>query len=868
MAPRFDAEDLRLEISVADLLETPQLLRSLGFANRGGYERMWLGQAIHSRYQEQAFQDDSTFQHEVYLTCGFAHRGWEIFLRGRADGLRIDAEGHRVVEEIKSVRRGVPLKPAAREMYERQARIYAWMVARAEDLPPERVRAELVLIEIGTDVTSREDLDLDFKALETGIRQRLNTLIRGWEARQREEDARRQAAEDLAFPYPDLRPGQDEIIAGVETALEQGDHVLLEAPTGLGKTAATLYPALRYALRHGKRTFVLTAKTLQQDMAAEVLRLLDRDRAFRSLRLRAKAKMCANDQILCHEEYCPFAKDYYAKLAGTGLVPRLVREGDLLDPDQIFHAAEQARVCPFEVSLEVGRQVQVTVCDYNYAFDPYVALSDFAADTDLRDTILVIDEIHNLVDRGRGYYSPELSAAKARHAAERITRGGHPIHFRIERVLLELAELIEDTVESALEEAPYWDTPVFSRPALSNGTPGSRSEVDDSGSPGGSTRDDRAVETVLPQDRLWMLRRDLDTAFIDYLEHQRETQTMRAEDPFVELYFEYLKFLNGMVLLDDAFSQCAERRTLPLFGHGDSETAGTGSELGSAPSLGGSDRRDHLIRILCKDPSRFLGDVLSRVHSAIGLSATLSPPDFYLDLLGFERGRTAVVAVPSPFPSGHRRVVIDGSVATTWRERPSNYGKIAERLAAFAGAVPGNCLALFPSYRFLSEVAGRMRADGKRVLIQDRAAGDREREAILDTLRSAVLGDVLLLAVAGGVFAEGVDYPGDMLRAVAVVGPCLPALNLEQQLLQHYYDERFERGFEYAYVVPGMTRVVQAAGRLIRSEQDTGVIALLDQRFLRGPYRNHLPHDWIPEEGLRALTGNPARAAREFFHRS
>jgi len=860
MAPRFDAETLRLELSVADLLETPQLLRSLGFANRGGYERMWLGQAIHSRYQEQALQDDPTFQHEVYLTCGFAHRGWEIFLRGRADGLRTDTDGRRVVEEIKSVRRGAPLKPAAREMYERQARIYAWMVTRAEERPPEQVRAELVLIEIGTDATTREELELDFQALETGIRQRLNALIRGWEARRREEEARRRAAEDLAFPYPNLRPGQDEIIAGVETALEQGDHVLLEAPTGLGKTAATLYPALRYALRHGKRIFVLTAKTLQQDMAAEVLRLLDRDHAFRSLRLRAKAKMCANDQILCHEEYCPFAKDYFAKLAGSGLVPRLIREGDLLDPDLIFHSAEQAKVCPFEVSLELGRQVQVTVCDYNYAFAPYVALNDFGADTDLRDTILIIDEIHNLVDRGRGYYSPELSAAKARRAAERITRGGHPIHFRIERLLLELAELIEETVESALEEAPYWDAPVFSRPTSgSSGSNGSGARdagglFESEGTAGSGRDDNRAVETLLPQDRLWMLRRELDTAFIDYLEHQRETQTMRAEDPFVDLYFDFLKFLNGMVLLDDAFSQCAERRSLPAFGDG-------GSGIGSG--IGGG--RDHLIRILCKDPSRFLGDVLSRVHAAIGLSATLSPPDFYLDLLGFERGRTAVVSVPSPFPSRHRRVVIDGSVATTWRERPANYGKIAERLAAFAGAVPGNCLALFPSYRFLSEVAGRMQADGKRVLIQDRAAGDREREAILDTLRSAVLGDVLLLAVAGGVFAEGVDYPGDMLKAVAVVGPCLPALNLEQQLLQRYYDERFERGFEYAFVVPGMTRVVQAAGRLIRSEQDTGVIALLDQRFLRGPYRQHLPHDWTSGGDLRALTGNPARAAREFF---
>ena len=233
--------------------------------------------------------------------------------------------------------------------------------------------------------------------------------------------------------------------------------------------------------------------------------------------------------------------------------------------------------------------------------------------------------------------------------------------------------------------------------------------------------------------------------------------------------------------------------------------------------------------------------------------------------MGFEAGRTAFVEVPNPFPAENRRVVIDSTVATAWRERPANYDRLAERLAEFADAVPGNCLALFPSYDFLSEVAGRMRLRTKRVLVQRQADGDREREAILDTLRLAMLGDVLLLAVAGGVFAEGVDYPGDMLRAVAVVGPCLPAITLEQQLLKTYYEERFERGFEYAFVVPGMTRVVQAAGRLIRSALDTGVIALFDRRFLHAPYRDHLPADWLPEQGAGALVGAPGAVAEEFF---
>jgi DNA excision repair protein ERCC-2 len=179
--------------------------------------------------------------------------------------------------------------------------------------------------------------------------------------------------------------------------------------------------------------------------------------------------------------------------------------------------------------------------------------------------------------------------------------------------------------------------------------------------------------------------------------------------------------------------------------------------------------------------------------------------------------------------------------------------------------VPGNCLALFPSYQFLNEVAARLEVTKKRILVQNPASSDRERETILESLRSLLAGDHLLLAVAGGVFAEGVDYPGEMLRAVAVIGPCLPAVSLERQLLKQYYQERFERGFEYAFVVPGMTRVVQAAGRLIRSAEDTGIIALFDERFLHRPYVGHLPGDWLDGGETAALIGEPGQVAKLFW---
>jgi DNA excision repair protein ERCC-2 len=799
MAPRFDPETLTLDLSVADLLEGP--LRSLGFSSRGGYERMWLGQAIHGKYQEEALAADPSYRREVVVTYAFEHRGWTVRVHGRLDGLRKDPDGALVVEEIKSVRRGGSLPPSVRETYQRQALLYAWMLGKTTADAP--VRAELVLISIGSDEVERQPLEIDLQMMEVTIRRRLNALLYGWEAERQRAEERRAAAERLRFPYPGTRPGQELILAAVETAVANREHLLLQAATGIGKTVAALYPALRYCLANDKRLFVLTAKTTQQEMANAVLNLLNQDGAFRSLRLRAKAKMCANDQILCHEEYCRYAKDYGLKLATTGLLGQLYDSYPALDPDTVFQAARASEVCPFEVSLELSGRVQVTVCDYNYAFDPYVALTAFGPEQDLADTVLVIDEVHNLVDRGRGYYSPELSALAARRAGEALGRWGEPIHLRIANLCLQLAQEIENAVLDAMEEGP-----------------------------GG----DRAVEHPIPEDRFWGLRPELDAAFVDYLEHQRETKTFHPEDPFVALYFDFLRFLNGLTVADEAFSQCAEVR-----------------------------RGDARLKILCKDPSRFLGAVLGRTHATVGLSATLSPPEFYTGLLGFEAGRTAFVEIPNPFPPENRRVVIDPTVATTWRERPFNYDRIAERLGAFADSVPGNCLALFPSYAFLSEVTNRLRLGNKRVLVQRQADSDKERDLILQALRSAVFGDVLLVAVAGGVFAEGVDYPGEVLKAVAVVGPCLPALTLEQELLKAYYQERFDRGFEYSFVVPGMTRVVQAAGRLIRSPEDTGVIALFDQRFLAAPYRHYLPSDWLPEEGAGALVGDPAEVAEEFF---
>jgi DNA excision repair protein ERCC-2 len=458
------------------------------------------------------------------------------------------------------------------------------------------------------------------------------------------------------------------------------------------------------------------------------------------------------------------------------------------------------------VSLEVAREVQAVVCDYNYVFDPYVALTEFGAGNDLSNVILVIDEAHNLVDRGRGYLSPELSFERVRLVLDDPGTAGPALRARIHRLAVRLGELLVETAAQALPaESP----------------------------------DDAAAEAPLPLEELHLLRPAFDEAFIAQLEERREMRSFRADDPFVDLYFELVRFLDVAQSADErGFSFLVKRAR-------------------GSPSL----------KILCRDASRFLGQVIRRTHSTIALSATLNPPDFYLELLGFDRERSSALSVGSPFPPENRRIVVDTTVTTLWRRREENYPAIAARLADMVREVPGNCLALFPSYAFLEQIAGRMPRLEHQILVQRQADDGEAREALLDRLRGNLFSRVLLLSVAGGVFAEGVDYPGDMLQAVIVVGPCLPSVGLEQKLLQDHFEERFEKGFEYAFVVPGMTRVIQAAGRLIRSANDRGVIALLDRRFLDLPYVEYLPTDWIPAEGPAALAGNPAEVTRRFFAR-
>jgi DNA excision repair protein ERCC-2 len=763
-------------------------------------QRLWRGQALHARVQAATAAGDPSYQKEVPLRLSLNHAGWKVRLHGRADGIREDANGGLVVEEIKSIRRGATIDATGGQIERLQVALYAWMLQRERRRP---VSAELLWAEIGSARIIREPVHLDLAALERTLRARVDDCIERFEGEYRERASRRSAAERLRFPHSSLRRGQEKLIQVVESALEQREHLLLQAGTGIGKTAATFFPALRFALANDKQLYVLTPKNLQQQMAMATLASLDPGEIALAVRLRAKARMCANPTMICHEEYCGFARDFARKVREAGIIRRALRDRSVADPETLFEIAVGGEICPYELSLAAAREATVTVCDYNYAFDPVVSLREFSPDADLGGAVLVIDEIHNLVDRARKISSPCLEGELIRRAERAAALGGAPVHREVEALCGDLRTTVDETLAEALP---------------------------------GATQERWSLEYAFPAEPLLAFRDRLDAAFADYLEYRIDTHSMERDDAFLTLSFALLRFLDVLSESGDCFAQLVER-------------------------VGGTGR----FRLLCLDPSKRLGAVLNRCHSVIGLSATLTPTEFHRDLLGLDSERSAAVAISNPFPQEHQCVVIDTSVSTLWRDRTRESPRIARRIADFADQVPGHTLALLPSHAVLAEVAEHLPTTGKTVLLQAREEGEREREAILRELRDPRARPALLLATAGGVFAEGVDYPGESLRGVAVVGPCLPAPDLERQLLASEYDERFDRGFDYAYAIPGMTRVVQAAGRLIRSERDTGVVALFGRRFLREPYRSLLPEAWLGGRAPEELVGNPAAVAGRFF---
>ncbi|MGA2864928.1 MAG: ATP-dependent DNA helicase [Verrucomicrobiota bacterium] len=792
------------------------------------------------------------YQKEVRLAHDLETEEFVLRVQGRIDGLLATAE-EVLLEEIKTVQgrwNGAP-----DPLHWAQARCYGFMYASAHGL--EKLTLQLTYLDLETGAATefrnpftRGELAAFF-AEATAIYLDWVRARRHW-CRQRD-----QSIQTLPFPFPRYRPGQRKLAVAAYRVLARGGRLFLEAPTGIGKTISVLFPAVK-ALGQGKleRIFYLTARTVGRAVAEKAFSDLRQAGArLRTLTLTAKEKLCLQAGQPCDPATCPLARGYYDRHKPA---MRAALARDAITRPVLETVSREHQVCPFELSLDLSAWVDAVICDYNYVFDPKVYLRRHFGE-EPGDYAFLVDEAHNLVDRAREMFSADLGAQEIREVRRaiqaRLPRCARALG-RLSSALRKLGGPAAPASQRAEDDEPNLDLGLFpsgavaagaarawehsgagappapavvgqasrlpaGRLAPEAGTGGAEARIPapDPSGPGGKDAaslarwQPAAASRELPAGLLPLL----ETALKEAETWLAQNQPAEFRQPLLELYFRLHSFQRTAGLYDQHYMTLGEP---------------------------GANAR---VRLFCLDPSCLLRQALARGKAALFFSATLTPLAYYRELLGGEPG-DPVLQLASPFPPENLAVLVQDRIRTQFKVRAQTLSDVARAIGAVTAQRRGNYLAYFPSYQYLGAVQAQFRAlhPAVRLLAQRPGMSEAEREAFLAAF-AAEHGETLVgFAVLGGVFGEGIDLVGERLIGALIVGVGLPQLCLERDLIRDYFQEKTGTGFDYAYTYPGMNRVLQAIGRVIRAETERGVVLLIDTRFAEPRYRRLFPNWWRP----------------------
>jgi len=722
---------------------------------------------FHQKLQQQRPEG---YEKEVPVRYETEMGPFVVEVTGRIDGV-FHEPGKVVIEEIKTTRRS--LDEVQREpdpLHWAQAMGYAYMYAAAHGL--EGVDAQVTYYHVVSGATwelrrsfSLDELEGFFCEIVTHYVQWAGS-VDTW---QRVRDA---SIKELAFPYPSYRNGQRQMAVAVYKTIKDRGQVIIQAPTGIGKTMAALFPAIK-ALGEGltAKIVYLCARTTGKSVAEQALEAMrTRGLRLKSLTLTAKDKICFQPERTCTALECPYARGYFDRVDGA---VRDIFRSDAFTFQSITQTAARHRVCPFELSLDLCLCSDCIVCDYNYAFDPRVVLRRLFLEAREPLTLLV-DEAHNLVDRAREMFSAQVRKG-AFLEVRRMVRG-------------ELPE-----VYGSLGKINAWLLRA-----------GKRCET-----AGGTITEKDAPAALVPLVR-------------DFVELAEASFSPRSKAPYAQalsdLYFEARVFLRVAEEYDSRHAACYEK---------------TGKDL--------------TLKLLCIDPSSHLRKALKRRQGACFFSATMDPSVYFKTLLGCEPS-VQEVFLASPFPRGNLCLLILDSVSTLYRHRDRTKDKVAEALAALVCRRRGNYLLFFPSYAYMQMVheVFVQRCPETETVVQSPGMSEQDREDFLNGFTACNPRTLVGFAVMGGVFGEAIDLVGRRLDGAGIVGVGLPGVSAQRELIRDYFTRTMGAGFEYAYLYPGINRVLQAAGRVIRTETDRGVVFLIDERFSEHRYSSLLRQDWVP----------------------
>jgi DNA excision repair protein ERCC-2 len=740
------------------------------------------------------------YQKEIRLSHDVENEEFVLRIQGRLDGLFVEDSGVRL-EEIKTVGHGWDGVPDP--LHWAQAKCYAYIYANDNRL--ETISVQLTYLHLETRKLTEFCETVDLPELTRFFADTV-FIYQGWMAEQLAwRKVRDQSIQKIKFPFDRYRPGQRELAVAAYRALARGERLFLEAPTGIGKTISVFFPAVK-ALGEGRlaRIFYLTATTMGRVVAERaVTDLRTSGLRLRTLTLTAKARLCLQNGRPCDPRTCPLAQGYYDRCK-PAIRAALARE-EITRPVLEAVAAE-FQVCPYELSLDVSEWADAVICDYNYVFDPKVYLRRHFGETG-GDYGFLVDEAHNLVDRAREMFSAELDAGEVREVGRLIKKSLPKCArdlSRLSTALVKLAEaggLVEDEPDDSASDA---------EPDLFLSEPAS-APLPPLGEALKKHRDGARVCREFPAALPPLLEIAL-TSAADWL---AKNQPAEFRERLLELFFQLNSFVRTAELYDE--------RYVTLFHPGSFAR----------------------VKLFCLDPSHLLRQALERGRAAVFFSATLAPMDYYRRLLGGEEA-DAVLQLASPFPPENLAVLVESRLRTDFKERANSLAQVVRAIAALAGGRPGNYLVYLPSYQYLGMVAAEfkvVRPDWE-ILVQRPGMSEADREEFLTAFAVEHGRTLVGFAVLGGIFGEGIDLAGERLIGAVIVGVGLPQLDVERDLIADYFQCQIGAGFDYAYVFPGMNRVLQAIGRVIRSETDRGAVLLIDARFQEPRYRRLFPAWW------------------------
>lgn len=707
------------------------------------------------------------YNEEVSVNCRIEDEGFVLDLNGRIDGV-YELDGKIVLEEIKTTNRDLE-EFIADEEYLHWAQLKTYAAIYASDLNLTLITGQLTYLQVTTGEVRTLFKEFDSRELSVFLLE-LTSQYLSWMGKvQTWQQARDRAITMADFPYPDLRAGQERMIEQVTHTISSRGQLIIQAPTGTGKTVAVLYPAIR-SLAEGQiqKIFYLTARGTGRVIAERTLEELKAGGLrVKYVTITAKEKVCLSSVKNCLGDECPYAKGYYDRLRNA---LEVLFTCDAFTQDVIAVIAEEHQICPFELSLDISLWMDCIICDLNYVFDPRVYLKRYFLENSF-DCLFLIDEAHNLVDRSREMFSAQIQKSRFL-GLRRLLKEQSP------RIFKQAGEINAHLLEKKRELQPEkqsWDT----------GRP----------------------------DKLLSLLRRLSLSIEEGFKKEIKPE---LKQKVLEYYFETNWFLRVSDLYDDNYTTCFE-----------------------------TDGKDLRVKFFCVDPANHLRVTLERARAAVLFSATMSPMSYFARVLGC-REDVVQCTLPSPFPSENRCLMAAPHISTYYRSRLQTKEMLARAAGTMISSKKGNYMVFFPSYEYLRMVLPfyRRAYPEHDIKIQTPGMGEKERIAFLNNFSRENSRTLVGFVVMGGIFGEGIDLAGDRLSGAVIVGVGLPGISLERELIRQHFEDCDIPGFNYAYLYPGLNRVFQAAGRVIRSESDRGAILLIDTRYSRSQYSSLLPEDW------------------------